>query len=499
MSRRLIVRMTAPTVAISLLLLAVGVLAAWQVHRLQRNISQALLVNVSSMRAAEELEIAVREARTQLDYFLITGDRRYLDAVSPMRREINRWQAETERWAQTSEEMELTGRARDGCQRFFTELERDARRAPTEDVKPKVRALIENVLVREVLDPTHKYLDFNEEEVEQAVAGSQGLADRLVMGLLLLGVCGSAAGLVAGFGIARGVSRTLVQLSVPVRAAAGQLEDVVGPVTFAASWDLHELEGVLRQIAARIGTVVERLRQSEREALRAEQLAAVGQMAAGMAHELRNPLTSMKILVQAASAQSSAGPVGDGPAAGAGLGGRDLAVLEEEITRLERLVQTFLHFARPPEPAKRRVELRELVEQTAGLVAGRAAACQGRVECVLPPEPVPVVVDPGQVRQVLLNLLINALEAAPAGGTVRVRVATGADRWVTLRVEDDGCGLPPALGPRIFAPFVSTKETGLGLGLSICKRIVEAHGGTIEAGNRPEGGAAFTVRLPLAS
>jgi signal transduction histidine kinase len=144
------------------------------------------------------------------------------------------------------------------------------------------------------------------------------------------------------------------------------------------------------------------------------------------------------------------------------------------------------------------VELRELVEQTVGLVAGQAAACQGRVECRLPPGPVPVVVDPGQVRQVLLNLLLNALEAVSAGGTIRVRVECGADRWVTLRVEDDGRGLPAALGPRIFAPFVSTKETGLGLGLSICKRIVEAHGGTIAAAGRPEGGAAFTVRLPLA-
>jgi signal transduction histidine kinase len=499
MSKRLIFRMTAPMVAISLLLLAVGALAAWNVHRLQRNISQAISVNVSGMRAAEELEIEVWKARTKLDRFLITGDRTYLDEVPPMWPGINHWLNEAERWALTPQEKALTGRARAGCQRFFTELARYTGRGSAEELKPKVQALIKDTLVREVLDPTHDYLDFNELEVEQANAENQGLADRLVLGLLLLGTCGSAAGLVAGFGIARGAVRTLVQLSVPVRAAAGQLEDVVGPVTFAATWDLHELEGVLRQIAERIGIVVERLRQSEREALRAEQLAAVGQMAAGMAHELRNPLTSMKILVQAASAREPNGPGGESPAAGPGLGGRDLAVLEEEITRLERLVQTFVHFARPPEPEKRRVELRELIEQTVGLVVGRAAACQGRVECELPAGPVPVVVDPGQVRQVLLNLLINALEAVPAGGTVRVRAQTDADRWVTLRVEDDGCGLPASLGPRIFAPFVSTKETGLGLGLSICKRIVEAHGGTIDAGNRPEGGAAFTVRLPLAS
>src|SRR5205807_3278025 len=139
------------------------------------------------------------------------------------------------------------------------------------------------------------------------------------------------------------------------------------------------------------------------EVLRAEQLAAVGQMAAGMAHELRNPLTSMKILVQAALARECNGhPSGDRePGAGPrpGLGRRDLAVLEEEITRLEGLVRTFLHFARPPEPEKRWVEVRALVEQTVGLVGARVSERGGRIERRFPPEAVSVAVDPGQVRQ----------------------------------------------------------------------------------------------------
>jgi signal transduction histidine kinase len=502
MSKRLLVRLIGPTVAISLLLLAVGVGAAWHVHRLQKNISGTMFVDVSSMRAAEEVEIDVREARSQLDRFLITRDRRYLMAVPPMRRRIDHWMAEAERWAVTPQEQALVGRAQEGCRRFFTEVERLSDSSAGDTLAPQVKALIEDVLVKEVLEPIHEYLDFNEEEVERGNAENQTLGNRLVPGLLLVGICGSGAGLIAGFGIARGVSRSLVQLSVPIRAAAGQLDEVVGPITFAASWDLHELEGVLSVIADRIGAIIERLRQSEREVLRAEQLAAVGQMAAGMAHELRNPLTSMKILVQAAQAREGNGhPAGEtepGALPRPGLGRRDLAVLEEEITRLERLVQTFLHFTRPPEPEKRRVEVRTLVEQTVGLVHGRASQRGGRIECRFPAEPVWLAVDPGQVRQVLLNLLLNALDAVPPGGAVEVGVEAGPERWLTLRVTDTGCGLPAALGPRIFAPFVSTKETGLGLGLSICKRIVEAHGGAIEAANRPGGGAVFTVRLPLA-
>ncbi len=313
------------------------------------------------------------------------------------------------------------------------------------------------------------------------------MSNWLIFGLLSLGICGCGAGLVAGFGITRGIQRSLIQLSVPIRAAAGQLDEVVGPITVDAGADLHQLEGVLRSIAERIGAVVERLRQSERETLRAEQMAAVGQMAAGMAHELRNPLTSMKLLVQAAQARD-----------GSGLGGRDLRVLEEEIGRLEGLIQSFLHFARPPRLEKREVELRVLVEETVRLVEVRAVQCAARVECRLPEGPVRAAVDPGQFRQVLLNLLLNALEAV-AVGQAEVVLEIEASGWLRLEVSDSGCGLPPELGSRIFAPFVTNKETGLGLGLSICKRIAEVHAGTIEGVNRPGGGAVFTVRLPPSS
>ena len=105
-----------------------------------------------------------------------------------------------------------------------------------------------------------------------------------------------------------------------------------------------------------------------------------------------------------------------------------------------------------------------------------------------------------QFRQLLFNLLLNALDAVPGGGTVRVAVGPdGPGGWLTVRVSDTGRGLPADLGPRIFEPFVSNKETGTGLGLSICRQIVEAHGGTIDAADRPGGGAVFTARFPLAA
>ena len=180
--------------------------------------------------------------------------------------------------------------------------------------------------------------------------------------------------------------------------------------------------------------------------------------------------------------------------------GRNAAmeVLEEEIIRLEQAVGSFLDFARPPRPYKKPVEVGPLVEQVADRVRGRAALQKVAVAVTTPRHPVVAELDPGQLQQVLYNLLFNALDAQPTGGRVAVAVVGDADR-VVIRVEDDGPGLPPAVRDRLFEPFVSTKDAGMGLGLSICRRIVETHGGEIAAADRPGGGTVFTVRLPVSA
>jgi signal transduction histidine kinase/CHASE3 domain sensor protein len=465
---------------------------------MQKNVAQSLRINVSSMRAAEEVEILIREIRTQFDHFLLTGERKYLQVSPTVREETDRWLTVAERFSLAPEEQEKSGQARAGYRRFLAEVDHLSDSPGRVELEDRVRALI-NLLVHEIQEPMHFYLDHNEEEVEQAIAENQELAVGLIYGLVALGICGCGAGLATGFGIARGISRSLIQLSLPIRAAAGQLEAVVGPLTFTPGTDLHQLEGVLHAIAEQIGAVVERLRQSERELLRREQLAAVGQMAAGMAHELRNPLTAMKLLVQGAMVRDNLGESSrELRPECEGLAGRDLRILEEEISRVEGLIHSFLQFARPPQLERRQVDVRALVEQTVRLVTARAAQQGTRLVCLLPDALQPAVLDPGQFRQVLLNLLLNALDVVPAEGVVCVRLESDSTGGLALEVSDTGGGLPAALGDGIFTPFVTTKETGLGLGLSICKRIVEAHGGSIRAANRPQGGAVFTVHLPEA-
>jgi signal transduction histidine kinase len=488
MKARLTLRIAAPILAIGFVPLVVVLFTVWKVHRSQKNISYSLASNIPSMRAAEELAIDIRDVRIQLDRYLISGERRHLEAVSDLRHESDHWLEEAELYAVTPQEQEMIARVKKGYFHFFGEWERLMNLPPDEDFPRRVRELNDDALTNEILLPAQEYLDFNENQIAESNEDNQRLTDWMLPGLSLLGICGPASGLLVGFGITRGLQRSIVRLSVPIRDAAGKLNEIVGPISFSADWGLDELEGVLRRIAAQIGAVIERLQKSQREVLRAEQLAAVGQMAAGIAHEVRNPLMSMKLLVQAAAARGSS----------AGLEGRDLTVLEEEITRLERSIRTLLDFARPPQLEKRTFEVTAMLAQLVDLVSSRAAQLGVQIETEWPNEPVVMQADVGQLRQVVLNLLLNALDAVSEGGVIGLYLSSVSTApGLSLSVFDSGCGLPSELGQQIFEPFVSTKETGIGLGLSICKRIVEAHGGTIEAADRPEGGALFTVRVPL--
>jgi PAS domain S-box-containing protein len=250
--------------------------------------------------------------------------------------------------------------------------------------------------------------------------------------------------------------------------------------------DVHFVQAVANVVSTAMARRGQDERRRERQMLRAEQMAAIGQVAAGVAHELRNPLTSIKGLVQ----------VNLREAAKRGLPAEDLAVIEHEIRRMERTLQTFLDFARPPQPDRRRLDLAGVIDRVLALVGGRARK-QQVASRFLPPESTAwVEADQDQVQQLLLNLVLNALDAMPQGGTIEVDLRATRDDHIEVHVRDTGPGIAPHILPRVFETFVSSKETGVGLGLPLSRRIAEDHGGTLSAYNLPEGGACFVLRLP---
>jgi signal transduction histidine kinase len=488
-------RIIVPTAGMSLLLLVLGGVAAWYLHRLQQDSSELLSVSVAKVEAAEELEVLSHEMRYHLWPHQAVGGSNMAPMIA-LRKEAQARLAAARQIADTPAEKVLLDKIERGYSRLFDQLGEIARAPQQDDWRQQSLDLVHDMAASEILVPARAFHRLTRQRMAEASQQNQALADRMGMGLLLLGACGAVAGLVAGYGIAQGIHRSLALLTIPVHDATGRLNEVVGPLTVSSTASFGELESALQSMADRVGAVVEQLQQSQFAASRAQQLAAMGRLAAGLAHELRNPLTSMKMLVQPSDEEPE----------GVHLDGRDLNILREEIDRLERTIQTFLDYARPPRLEKRVVVLPDVLRQTVDFVSRPARQLGITLQAELPDRLVEMEADVGQIRQVLLNLLLNAIDAAPTGTTVVVRLEYElADSvelsedcgWIKISVIDDGPGLPAELADRIFEPFVSTKEAGTGLGLSICKRIVEEHDGKIWAANRAGGGAIVGFRLPI--
>ena len=250
---------------------------------------------------------------------------------------------------------------------------------------------------------------------------------------------------------------------------------------------LLTIEQALRQV---------RLHAEKRELARraqvAEKLAAVGTLTAGISHEIRNPLNAAGL--QLAVLERRIRRLGE-DLQKALL--EPLGLVRDEIRRLEHLLEDFLQFARPRDLDAHPVDILGVLEAVLGLLGGdaerRGIALERQIDDELPA----VLGDAERLRQVTMNLALNALEATPQGGRVRVTART-IENDVMLGIEDSGPGIPPENAERIFEPFFTTKAAGSGLGLPIVHAIVTQHGGSIGYGKSPLGGARFWVRLPRA-
>ncbi|SDF32706.1 sensor histidine kinase [Sporolituus thermophilus] len=250
--------------------------------------------------------------------------------------------------------------------------------------------------------------------------------------------------------------------------------------------------GVLCLIGVSLGLIYGRVRQARRyrelvEAMRLERLASVGQLAAGIAHEIRNPLTSVKGFIQLIMVR------GERP-----VPREHLEIIQVEIERIEKLIREFHLLARPPQvPQFAAVNLRSVLNNVILLMESLALGKNVALE-FMPGEDVAVCGDVSQLKQVWINLVRNAIEAAPKGGSVYIALRTDGDRAV-VSVTDNGPGIPEDILPHLGTPFFTTKAEGTGLGLSVCYSIVQRHGGSIRVDSRPGEGATFTVQLPLAN
>jgi len=302
------------------------------------------------------------------------------------------------------------------------------------------------------------------------------LAIRLLVGLAVVA-------LLVGFLMAvyaRRVLRPVAAITERARAVArGDLE----PKSAVASDDeIGELSATFEQMVSAIARANEQL-------VAAERLATIGKMAAHVTHEIRNPLSSIALNLELLEEQV---PHGDAEATGL------FRAIGKEVERLSALSQQYLSFARRPAPLRELEDVGQVALEAAEFVRPElrqeGVALKLEVEPGLPPVPC----DESQLKQALFNLLRNAREAMPAGGTVTLGVHKNGEQALAITVDDEGAGIDPEVRARLFEPFFTTKKGGTGLGLAITQHIAVSHGGSIACEPGPSGhGTRFSLELPI--
>lgn len=301
--------------------------------------------------------------------------------------------------------------------------------------------------------------------------------------VFLMGIAGVAA-------LSFGVTRSLDQLA----RAAGRVAE--GDLSCRIPSKRQDEVG---RLVATFNTMVEKL--SEQRALesrlrRAERASAVAGLAAAVAHEIRNPLNLISLSIDHMGSEFR--PADDPRAAEYG---RIIASVRDELTRLDRMVNDFLSYGRPPRLAPRACRVDEILDEVLSLTDAKAKDQRIEIVSRVPPDLPAVQADPEGLRTCFLNVVINAIQAMSPGGSLTVAAQAGrngrGEPVVGISFTDTGCGIAPSDLERIFDPYFSTREAGVGLGLAITQRIVQDHGGEIKVDSAPGKGTAFRIDLPV--
>jgi len=233
--------------------------------------------------------------------------------------------------------------------------------------------------------------------------------------------------------------------------------------------------------------VNDQLRIAYNRLVEQERFAAAGQFATGMAHEIKNPLSAIKTFAEYLPEKYQDPMFRE----------KFFRIVQAEIDRINTIVRELLDFAKPSPLQLQPIDVSQLLEDTLGLLSNQLLKQGVDVRRSFHDNGFTIQADPNQLRQVILNVLLNSLEAMPSGGRLEVST-TVRDGQAILRVIDTGCGIPPEHQGKLFDPFFTTKERGMGLGLAIVKGVVERHGGRITISSRPGAGTTVELALPLA-
>jgi len=244
----------------------------------------------------------------------------------------------------------------------------------------------------------------------------------------------------------------------------------------------------LENAGSELETAYQKLNETFDQLRHSDKLASLGRLSAGIAHEIRNPLGSIQGAVEILGQN-----IGDGDPRS-----EFAQIAKQEVSRLEKLTGEILQFSKPAPPKRLRVQWSEIIDAAARLVSDQAIRQGVKVTSNINMSEAPILVDPEQVKQVLINILINAIQAQPGGGSIKIH-AYSEEGYSTVSIQDNGPGIKPDQLDSVFDPFYTNKRQGTGLGLSISFQLVINNGGRIWVQSEPDQGACFYVSFPVES
>lgn len=469
--------------ALILTALAGGLVTVWHTDAIDSLVTDLVVRNVASYQTAEKLESSLLRQKGYVTYFFLDQNPTWLNNLQEHHLAFLAGLAQAQASAYTPYMKELLieiavtyEQYRQGREQVIALYQRGDHQSGAalhKDLRQQFQALF--VLC-------DRYKAIHERRIAEAKLESRFQA-RLITHTAFVLIPGIAVlGLLLGYTLIK-------QILGPIRQLLAEANPT-GPAGHAMN-EVQALSQKVHTLREDMDLAQSQLKKSQVTLVQSEKLAMAGKLAAGVAHSIRNPLTSVKMRLYSMRRHLDLAPEQQ----------EDLEVISAEIRQIDAIVRNFLEYSRPPKLKVQKISPSTVVDWAITLLRPRLESFQVEVN-VERRQPLPEIwADPDQLKEVLVNLMANACEAMGKNGRIDIGeeedFLAGVGRVVRIRLQDTGPGIPKTLHDKIFQPFFSTKEEGTGLGLSIAARIVEEHGGSLQVESQPGQGACFILILPL--
>jgi signal transduction histidine kinase len=467
-----------------MLTLAGGSVMIWYTHQMEALFKDVVDTDLRALQAAQGLENALVNQKGFVSYYFLDGDPSWLEKLGEYRQAFKERLNKVRGLVQTTTVRDTIGEIESEYAGYIKDKDRviTLYRSGKREVGAKLHKKVRKQFFK-LLELCENYKDLHARKIQATRLKTQSQAKRLRI--------------IAGTAIWTAIILGALLAFVLITQILNPLRNLALHSNLDAAEGSIESRNEVKAVSRRFHSLVEdmdetktQLERSQEHLVQSEKLALVGKLAAGMAHSIRNPLTSVKMRLFSLGRSLDVSDTQK----------EDLDVISEEIRHLDNIVRNFLEFSRPPKLKKQNVSPSDVVDMVLQLLHHRLQSYGAEVKLHRQERLPEVSIDPEQLKEVLVNLVVNACEAT--GGPVQIVISEehGAmEPWgqvVRLQVTDNGPGIPEEIQNRLFEPFFTTKEEGTGLGLSIAARILQEHGGQLDVNSKEDKGTTFTITLP---